>query len=161
MQYPVPQFIDVQDKVVGPLTIRQFLWLLGGAGISLVLWLALPTIAAVVLTIPVVGLAALFAFYKMNGIPFYLYLANLIGFALRAKLRIWKRTVELDKIVVPNVRENKPVQQKRKIGQVNLDQLVYILNHELAPQAQDKPVNDPFAYSRGQGDGLLNNERNI
>jgi hypothetical protein len=38
MRYQVPQFIDVEDKVIGPLTIKQFIYLAGGAGMCFVIF---------------------------------------------------------------------------------------------------------------------------
>ena len=34
MMFSVPQFIDVEDKIIGPLTLKQFIYLAGGAGLS-------------------------------------------------------------------------------------------------------------------------------
>jgi hypothetical protein len=33
MQFPVPQFTDVEDKIIGPLTVKQFFILLVSAAI--------------------------------------------------------------------------------------------------------------------------------
>ena len=42
MDYQVPQFIEVEDKLVGPLTFKQFVYLAGGAGICVILFVFLP-----------------------------------------------------------------------------------------------------------------------
>ena len=42
MQFQVPQFIEIEDKIFGPLTFKQFIYLAGGVGASIVLWLYIP-----------------------------------------------------------------------------------------------------------------------
>ena len=38
MQFQVPQFIDVENKIIGPLSLRQFLYLAGAGLISFMLF---------------------------------------------------------------------------------------------------------------------------
>jgi len=145
MQYSVPQFVDIEDKVIGPLTIKQFLWLLGGSGVILVLWVLLPTVFAIIFTIPVVGISAAFAFYKVNGMTFNIYLTNLFTFAVQPKTRVWKRTVALDVKVVPERKKSaKPKKEKVTLHDVNLQDLVGIVDNELNPQARQKPLSNPI-----------------
>ena len=39
MRFEVPQFIDIEDKIIGPLTWRQFIYLGGGVGGAVVIFL--------------------------------------------------------------------------------------------------------------------------
>ena len=144
MQYSVPQFVDVEDKVIGPLTIKQFLWMLGGSGTSLVLWFVLPKVLAVIVIIPLILLSAAFAFYKVNGNPFYIYVANLFSFAIKPKTRVWKRDVDV-KVEIPKEATKKEVKEpeKQQLSDVDLSRLVYTLDHELSNQARSKPVSNP------------------
>lgn len=142
MQYPVPQFVDVEDKVIGPLTIKQFLWILGGAGITFLWWILVPAVLAVILTIPTVLLAGAFAFYKINGSPFYFFVANLFGFAIKPKIRVWRRSVEVEEKAIPEIKEKKK-DEGSALKKVDLDTLVTILDNELSPQARMKPVTNP------------------
>ena len=66
----MPQFIEVEDKIFGPFTLKQFIYLAGGAGIVALLLFTLPLIVAILLSIPVAGLAGALAFYRMNNKPF-------------------------------------------------------------------------------------------
>ena len=38
MQFAVPQFTDVEDKLIGPLTLKQFLMMLATGGVLLFFW---------------------------------------------------------------------------------------------------------------------------
>jgi hypothetical protein len=90
MEYQVPQFIEVEDKIVGPLTLSQFIYLAGGGGLCLLLYFYLPLIFAIILIIPVAALAAALAFYKMNGKTFTEVLESALGFYTGSKLFLWK-----------------------------------------------------------------------
>ncbi len=104
MRFEVPQFIDVEDKIFGPLTFKQFIYLAGGAGASVVLWVFLPKIIAVLLILVVLGLAGALAFYKVNNKPFVDFLESAFKYGLAGKLYIWKkeaRPVEQQKTALP------------------------------------------------------------
>jgi hypothetical protein len=38
MLFNVPQFIDVEDKIAGPLTVKQVLWLIGMGAVLFIVW---------------------------------------------------------------------------------------------------------------------------
>mgnify|MGYP002682014276 FL=1 len=92
-QFQIPQFIEMEDKLFGPLTFKQFMYLVGGGGICFILyvWLPLPFIIKI---IPIAGVAALalaLAFVKYNGRPFIVVLEAFIKYSLGNKLYIWKK----------------------------------------------------------------------
>ncbi len=89
MQFQVPQFIEVEDKIVGPLTFKQFVFVAGGLGLAYVTWRILPLFLAAPLIVGVLGLAAALAFMQVNGRPFLLALENAFYFALHPKLYLW------------------------------------------------------------------------
>ena len=91
MQYEVPQFIEVEDKIFGPLTFRQFLYLAGGAGISLILYTLLPTWLAIILAIPFIALALGLAFYRVNGRPLIAAIEHAFSYYSGSKLYLWKQ----------------------------------------------------------------------
>ena len=47
MRFQVPQFIEVEDKIFGPLTLKQFIYLAGAGGLVFVLWRVLPLFVAI------------------------------------------------------------------------------------------------------------------
>ena len=60
MQFNVPQFIDIEDKIIGPLTLKQFLFLVAGAGLLFVLWLFLNLGAFIILSMLIWSMGTLF-----------------------------------------------------------------------------------------------------
>jgi len=90
MKYELPQFINIEDKIFGPFTFRQFVYLAGGAGASYVLWKLLPSVMAVVIILPIIALALALAFYKVNGRPFIDMLQAAVGHAFKSKFYLWQ-----------------------------------------------------------------------
>ncbi|MBN2094086.1 MAG: PrgI family protein [Candidatus Zambryskibacteria bacterium] len=120
MQFQIPQFIDVEDKIFGPFTLKQFIYLAGGAAVAVVGIIFLGTFLGLLVTSPVIALAAALAFYKKNNRPFIYFLESVFKYTLKDKLYIWKKqepeeksgqkTTSSDKyssMVVPNLSGSK------------------------------------------------------
>lgn len=92
MEYHVPQFIEVEDKLIGQLTLKQFIYLAGAGGICIVLFSYLPFILAALIALPIVGLGGALAFYKVNGKPLVAILEAAFTYYTSARLMLWKYT---------------------------------------------------------------------
>ncbi len=90
-QFVVPQFIDVEDKIFGPITTRQFVILLFAAGIIFVAKRFADLALFAVITAVVGGLALVLAFVKINGQTFHYFLLNIGQTAKRPGLRVWSK----------------------------------------------------------------------
>jgi len=94
MRFQVPQFIEVEDKIFGPLTLKQFIYLAGGAGLSFVVYRLLP-IPPFIKIIPVgiiLGVSVAFAFAKIHQrFPFIYIVEAAFKYVLGPKLYIWKK----------------------------------------------------------------------
>jgi len=101
MEYQVPQFIEVEDKIVGPLTLKQFIYLAGGAGFVVLTFFNLPFILWALVATPVAALTLALAFYKMNGKPFVEILEAGFSYYVRSKLFLWRKEVKADKARAP------------------------------------------------------------
>lgn len=106
MRFRVPQFIDVEDKIFGPFTFKQFIYLIGGAGICFIIYKALPLFVAFLFIIPVAGLALALTFYQVNGKPFIFILEASVKYFFQNKLYLWKK---LPKKPDQNKNPNAPV----------------------------------------------------
>jgi hypothetical protein len=89
MQFQVPQFIEVEDKIFGPLTFKQFVYVAGGAGACYLLWRVLPLFLSAPLIALVGGLSAGLAFFQFNGRPFIQALEHGFFYMVRRKLYLW------------------------------------------------------------------------
>lgn len=91
MQFKVPQFIDIEDKIIGPLTLKQFLYLLAGAGILAIAWFFLELVVFIIIGIPIIGLALAIAFYRINGQPLVYLLGSIVKYLTKPRLYLWQR----------------------------------------------------------------------
>lgn len=107
MRFQVPQFIDIEDKIFGPLTLKQFIYLAGGGGLIFILYALLPLFMTIILGIPAALLALALAFYQMNGQPFVKVLENAFRYSTSSKLYLWKKSGEKKKSAAAKVQEQK------------------------------------------------------
>src|SRR6185436_8162914 len=92
MRYQVPQFIEVEDKIFGPLTLKQFIYLAGGAGLSFVIYRILPSFLYSAIPILVImAFSISLAFFKINNKPFIFIVEAAFKYYTSAKLFIWKK----------------------------------------------------------------------
>lgn len=92
MQYAVPQFTEVEDKLIGPLTLKQFLMVLGTGALVLFFWSVLGlSFFFFVFALPVAGIGLMLTFGKFNGRSFYTYLFPFLGFFASQKVLVFKR----------------------------------------------------------------------
>lgn len=93
MMFSVPQFIDVEDKIAGPLTWKQLGWMIGMGAVVLAIFAIFDTSLAIVFTVPTVLLFSALAFYKPDGFTMTSFIANSFLFFFRPKIAVWERPV--------------------------------------------------------------------
>lgn len=91
MRFQVPQFIDVEDKIFGPLTFKQFIYVAGAIGLCVVFFTFLNKFVALLISVPVVVFGVALAFYKMNNRPFIQMVENFFHYSLSSKLYLWQK----------------------------------------------------------------------
>ena len=91
MKYQVPQFIEVEDKIIGPFTIKQFIYVVGGAGMSFIVYNYLPIYISLILIAIIAPFSLALAFYKINNKPFIDFLESAFMFYTKQNLYIWKK----------------------------------------------------------------------
>jgi len=92
MRFSVPQFIDVEDKIFGPLTLRQGIYLIGAAGAVYLMYSLLGPLGAFFIGVPLFILAVALAFVKINNRPFVEVASAAFFYTLKKKLYLWKKT---------------------------------------------------------------------
>jgi hypothetical protein len=107
MRFEVPQFIDVEDKIFGPLTFRQFVYVVGGGGLVYIVIKVLPIYLSIIPAILIAGLAGALAFFKFNGKPFINMIESFFTFAIRDKLYLWKKDLKKKKVEKKDTAEKK------------------------------------------------------
>lgn len=94
-EYQVPQFIEHETKIVGPLTFRQFIYIGGGSAILFILFFTFGEknfFLFFVIASLIGGFAFALAFAKVGGKSFGSALFSMLGFFLAPRIFIWKKT---------------------------------------------------------------------
>lgn len=125
MQYVVPQFIDVESKIIGPISGRQFIELIVTLGLCYV-WFEM--FKSPLLFIPLIlltaGVGLVLAFAKVNGQAMHYFLLNLIQTLRRPNLKIWEKMldakVEEIKFEEKEEIEYKPPAEESRLAEVSL-----------------------------------------
>lgn len=91
MRFEVPQFIEIEDKIFGPFTWRQGVYLGGGIGLAVVLLFTTPFIIFLFFGVPIGGLAILLAFYPVNNRPFSIFLESVVHFYRTNRVYHWRK----------------------------------------------------------------------
>lgn len=89
MQFNVPQFIEIEDKIFGPLTWKQFLYVGGGFGMAVVLFLT-NFILFIIIGLPLAALAGALAFYPINNRPFSVFLESAVNYFMSDHQYFWQ-----------------------------------------------------------------------
>lgn len=92
-QFVVPQFIDVEDKIIGPITTRQFVIMLVGALLLGVGFKLFDIALFILFAVLDIGIVATLAFVKINGMSFHFFLSNILQTIAKPNIRVWKKLV--------------------------------------------------------------------
>jgi hypothetical protein len=91
VRYQVPQYLEVEDRIFGPFTLRQFLFAAGGLGGAYALWSLLPFPIGAILGLLVGAFGAALGFGKVNGRPFLVMIESMVAYGFAKKLYLWKK----------------------------------------------------------------------
>src|SRR3989344_9616593 len=94
MKFQLPQFIDTEVKIVGPFTLKQFLWVAGGAAFVFLLFTLVKGFWFFVLAIPGGGIFLAFAFLKIEGVPLIIYVTYALSYATNQKKYVFRKDDE-------------------------------------------------------------------
>jgi len=129
MQFKVPQFLEIEDKIFGPFTFREFVYLAGGAGLCFTLYKLLGLLWGSLPILIVAGFSLLLTFYKPNNKPFINMLGSGLNYFTQSKLYIWKKhTNKIKNDQLQAVNENKTRMMPQKLNGEKLKDLAWSLN---------------------------------
>lgn len=93
MQFKVPQNVQREDTIIGPVTLKQMMILGVGGGITYALYVSLAKTYFMEIWLPPVaitgGITLAFAFLKIHSLPFHKFLMNFIEYHVLPKKRTW------------------------------------------------------------------------
>ncbi len=112
-KFVVPQFIDNEDKILGPITVRQFLICLGATFIIFIAYPIFNLLWLAVLAFFTAVIAGTCGLLKVNGQPFHLFFVNVLQTMSRPRLRVWHKELTDNELRVLAI---KPPEAKQLIA---------------------------------------------
>lgn len=131
-QFVVPQFIDVEDKILGPITTRQFAILMVDGLVMFILYKLLSLPFAILFDVLLLVSGIVLAFVRINGQPFHYFLLNVFQTWKRPHVRVWNKElsdaeiIALSKVELPPPPPVKPY--KEALTTSRLSELALIVN---------------------------------
>ena len=95
-KFLVPQYIETEPKILGPITVRQFIIMLVMGLVDFILWQIFKggnQIVGVVVIFLVSVVFVIFAFAKVNGQGFHYFFLNIVRTLKRPSLKSWRKAI--------------------------------------------------------------------
>lgn len=129
--FNIPQFLDTEDKVVGPFTAKQLGWIAAAAGTMFLLYLLLSKTAMILLAIPVLAIFGGLAFYKPEGRPLTAYASSVVFYFMHPKMYMWKRLPD-EKVRVKKAAQKKSGEdpEKKQLTEDKIKEISRLLNNQ-------------------------------
>jgi hypothetical protein len=131
-QFLVPQFIDVEDKIIGPITTRQFVLILAAILLTFIFYKLLAFLYFVFVGFITLAIFAILAFAKVNGRPVHFFLLNFIQTTKRPGLRVWNRETYVRDVKKVEKGKDEDVvvetEQKEAVSGSHLRDLTLVIN---------------------------------
>jgi hypothetical protein len=130
MQFIVPQFIDIEPKIIGPITPRQFVTFIVVGFLVFVTYKLANFVYFILLSIFYITVGVILAFAKVNGRPIHWFIIALLQTAKKPKIRIWRKEVLQEKVI--SFKEKKttplPAGPKRQLPKTKLSDLSLLVD---------------------------------
>ena len=106
--YKVPQDVEADDKLLGPFSFKQFVFLIVAVGMIALAWglfSVLPPLA--IIPVPIALFFGALALPLRKDQPMEVYLAAVVSFMLKPKQRLWRAdgTERMVEVIAPRVEE--------------------------------------------------------
>jgi hypothetical protein len=131
-QFTVPQFIDVEDKIIGPITARQFIIFLVAAIVIGISYKIFDSALFMTISTVIFILAVVFGFVKINGRPFHFFTLNLLQTWRRPTIRVWNSRLApvTDKDKIPTLKFDSTKSAKEYYKKSHLAELSLVVDTE-------------------------------
>jgi hypothetical protein len=108
-RFIVPQFIEEESRILGKITVRQFIIVVVAGVIEMIIF-RVASIGFFLASLLFIGApAVIIAFVKINGQPFHLFILNVFQTLRRPRLRVWNRNISMEEL--------KFEMQRKKMGE--------------------------------------------
>lgn len=132
MQFKVPQNIDMQDRIIGPLTLSQFFYLLFGGLIIYILFSRLLIngfgFLFWILSIPIGVFSFCMAFVKIQDRPFPVFFMAMLRYLSQPRARVWQHYSPPVSAAPPPTKKKEATPTKKQLDPIRVNELVNVLD---------------------------------
>jgi len=131
MQFIVPQFIDVESKILGPITPKQFIILIIMTGLIFLCYKLADFTLFLIEAVVIFGMGMVIAFVKVNGQPVYYFFLSLLTLIKNPSLRVWRKGVillEKEINLKDKIKEEKTVIRHKPLSSSKLSQVALLVD---------------------------------
>lgn len=133
MQFKVPQNIDMQDRIIGPLTLSQFFYLLFGGLIIYILFskLVLTGFSFLfwILAIPIGVFSFCMAFIKIQDRPFPVFFMAMVKYVSQPRARVWQHYTPVQPTQPIKVAKKVEKEPKKALDPIRVNELADVLDN--------------------------------
>ncbi|MFA5358344.1 MAG: PrgI family protein [Patescibacteria group bacterium] len=145
-QFLVPQFIDVEPKIIGPITVRQFILMVIAMVIIFIFYKFSTFWTFIIATVLILGLFGVLAFAKINGRPFHYFILNIVETLKRPRLKVWDKTLDMEEVKAlmaygTQIKKVEQIAKKEPLAESHLEELSLIVNTGGAYQSSELDLN--------------------
>jgi len=128
MRFKVPKDVDIEDRIAGPLTLKQLGWLGSGVGICIILWKMVDFQLFIISAVIIMGLTAGFAFVRPYNQTLIGFCGSVLMFISKPKQYFWRRVGinfsrqkkandKAEKDLMPLVKKGLPTSEMERVAE--------------------------------------------
>lgn len=125
-QFLVPQFIDVEPKIIAGLNLRQFIFIVIGIVLTVFSYKYADIPLFILEFIVIASTTILVGFIKINGREFHFFFLDIMGFSFGSNIRVWKKeplmrfALEAGDVVAESAINEKEMIRGNKLSELSL-----------------------------------------
>ena len=162
-RYKVAQDVEAEDKILGPFSFRQFIYLLvAAAGVALAWGLSQVFLPLAVIPVPIILLFGALALPLRKDQPMEVYLAAVISFYTKPRRRMWQPD-GINSLIEITVPEKVEIERTKNLSQDEAERrLAYLsqladshgwsIRHTRVPDAQGSMISDVYFEAQQTSD---------
>ncbi|MDQ5943313.1 MAG: hypothetical protein QG675_81 [Patescibacteria group bacterium] len=129
-QYKVPQNVETEDKILGPLSVKQFIYVIIALMWAFLMWRLFSSylIVALIAAFPVTGFFLLLGFGQREGVPFEDYVVAFIRFLIVPRKRMWIKDDSKEVIVQDTEKPKDDINMGKNVSTGQLKKLANIID---------------------------------
>lgn len=131
MLFNIPQFIDTEDKVVGPFTAKQIGWMIAASATLFMIYLFFGKTTTVIIALPILGIFGALGFYRPYGQPLTYAISSIFRFIVSPKMYVWRRIAQVKRTAKKIVSKHEHHLEKKTITEDKVMEISRLLDSEI------------------------------